>query len=200
MKCRHCESDRIMDIFSHSKDSGSLSYPKLKLEHDGYFPFIDDVCGGDDATFFFCLDCGTMQGDSFPISDDTIRQAFREANGEDDEDEDDDLVIIRQPPPPASFSGWRLNDGSGVEHKTTSAGKFFRLPWMVDVHKTPNFMRWALTIDSEDRTLLIAIIDVPNTDNLIIDIIAVVEDNSLSYDILEWDTVKQHLRKVKNND
>jgi len=180
MKCRHCESDRIMDIFSHSKDSGSLSYPKLKLEHDGYFPFIDDVCGGDDATFFFCLDCGTMQGDSFPISDDTIRQAFREANGEDDEDEDDDLV--------------------SVEHKTTSAGKFFRLPWMVDVHKTPNFMRWALTIDSEDRTLLIAIIDVPNTDNLIIDIIAVVEDNSLSYDILEWDTVKQHLRKVKNND
>jgi len=195
MKCRHCESDRIMDIFSHSKDLGVLSYPKLELEHDGYFPFIDDVCGGDDATFFFCLDCGTMQGESFPISDDKIRQAFREAKGEEDEEDDDEIVIIKPKPKPPSFSGWRLNDDSGTEYKTPNAGKFFKLPWMVDVHKNPNFMRWALTIDSENRTLLIVIIDVPNADNLVIDVIAVVEDKSLSYDMIEWDVVKQHLSK-----
>ena len=77
MTCK-CGSNRILGISAQSKDMNVFTVRHLKLEHEGYVPFIDSIGGGDDIEIDVCCDCGQMQ-DFKPISDQTLREAFDEA-------------------------------------------------------------------------------------------------------------------------
>ncbi len=64
--CKVCLSERIIAISGHSKDLAMCEY--YGLEHEGYLPDIDNVCGGDDINIVVCLECGQLQG-KWPVPD-----------------------------------------------------------------------------------------------------------------------------------
>lgn len=65
--CDKCGSDRIADIFAHSKDLSSFVCPADGIySEDTYFPDIPGICCGDDLSIVLCLACGKVQG-TFPI-------------------------------------------------------------------------------------------------------------------------------------
>jgi hypothetical protein len=75
MSCKSCDSERIMNVYSHSKDLGNYEVEHLELEHQGYAPLIPGICDGDDVSFEVCLDCGIIQGYE-PMTDQAIKEAF----------------------------------------------------------------------------------------------------------------------------
>ena len=85
-RCQKCNSERVIEVYSHASDLHSVSIPHMDYEQDsGYMPYIDNIGGGDDLSFSVCLECGQIQG-SWPVSDPKLE-------GHDDgyhEDEDDD--------------------------------------------------------------------------------------------------------------
>ena len=85
--CQNCNSNRVIDIYSHASDLHSVSIPHMDYEQDdGYMPYIDNLGGGDDLGFSVCLECGQIQG-KWPVGDPELEH---EGNEEDDEDEDDE--------------------------------------------------------------------------------------------------------------
>ena len=65
--CDKCGSNRIAEIFAHSRDCSSFVCPADELYAENtYFPEVPGICGGDDLDINLCLECGKVQG-TFPI-------------------------------------------------------------------------------------------------------------------------------------
>ncbi len=68
MKCKKCNSDRIIKVQAHSKDCNHINYKNK--EYGGYAPGpeigLDQESGSDDVIITYCLECGQIQND-FPI-------------------------------------------------------------------------------------------------------------------------------------
>ena len=75
MNCDNCNSDRVAFINGKTSDMCQFSYKEI--DKDGYVP-RDLVIGqdgyGDYINFYFCLECGKIQG-KFPISDEEVKAA-----------------------------------------------------------------------------------------------------------------------------
>lgn len=88
MVCQKCGSEHILTIYAHSRDCNDISIDGL--EHKGYLPYIDDICGGDDVDIKICMSCGQVQG-TFPKVDNAL-SAVREVMGlEEDDDYDSEF-------------------------------------------------------------------------------------------------------------
>lgn len=86
--CQKCGENTLISLDGHSKDLSYTSVPSMDFEHDGYFPYISGICGGDDISITLCFSCGQVQG-SWPKVD-AVKSAIEEHRDE-DEDEDDDV-------------------------------------------------------------------------------------------------------------
>jgi hypothetical protein len=64
MKCKHCESVRVVGISGKCSDMCSVEYGTI--ERDGYVPSDLGIGGGDYISFSFCMDCGKLQK-KFPL-------------------------------------------------------------------------------------------------------------------------------------
>ena len=59
-ECQECGSNRIFTLSAKSSDLNFWNYHGH--EHDGYLPYINNVCGGDYTDIIVCLECGQLQG------------------------------------------------------------------------------------------------------------------------------------------
>lgn len=73
-----CEHKRQMTVYAKADDRQCYRVPHLGIDHDGYAPHIDNLCGGDDVKFKICLDCGTVIGFN-PITDEELQECIDEA-------------------------------------------------------------------------------------------------------------------------
>lgn len=69
-KCKNCLSTRLATISGKCSDCFSLSTDDL--DYDGYVPNGIGIGGGDYIELFYCLDCGMIQSDEFPVSQETL--------------------------------------------------------------------------------------------------------------------------------
>ena len=77
MKCKNCNSNRIMKISGKTSDCFSLEYNGKS--YDGYVPIHTGIGNSVDyIDMSYCLDCGTIQSDDFPISEKLIEGLFFE--------------------------------------------------------------------------------------------------------------------------
>ena len=83
MKCDKCGSKKIASINAHCIDSFSFFYGGK--EYNGYVPEKVGIgyryggaedSGGDDVSFYYCIDCGKMQG-KFPLDEKQIKKLFK---------------------------------------------------------------------------------------------------------------------------
>ena len=85
-RCQKCNSERVIEVYSHASDLHSVSIPHMDYEQDsGYMPYIDNIGGGDDLSFFICLECGQVQG-NWPVNDPEFDHDDYYENDKDDED------------------------------------------------------------------------------------------------------------------
>lgn len=63
MKCQRCGSDRVLHCSAHASDCQMYSIKEKGKQ--GYAPYIEGICGGDDLGPTICLNCGQVQG-KFP--------------------------------------------------------------------------------------------------------------------------------------
>ena len=49
-------------------------------ENDGYVPVGVGIGGGDYVDFTYCLECGKIQSNQFPVSKETLAEALGEEN------------------------------------------------------------------------------------------------------------------------
>lgn len=70
MICDCCGSNRVFSISAKSSDLNFVQYNGV--EHDGYAPLVDNICGGDYVDVAICLDCGKTQG-NFPVDEPDFR-------------------------------------------------------------------------------------------------------------------------------
>ncbi len=142
MTCIKCNSDRIANIYAHSKDLGNFTYDKLDIDHDGYFPEIQGICDGDDADIEFCLECGQIQA-NFPITDKQIKLAV--SFDEDDEYFEQDRPVYKI----QLLTGEALTINNPME--------LFNHPYVKEIKTLPNFKQFITTIDPfKGRTLVAA--------------------------------------------
>lgn len=87
-RCQSCDSDFLIELHGHSKDLSYTAVPSMNYEHDGYFPYIQGLCGGDDISVTICVTCGQTQG-TWPRETD-VREAIQEQLGEYGDDDDDE--------------------------------------------------------------------------------------------------------------
>jgi hypothetical protein len=69
MSCRNsdtCGSDRIATITAKCDDRCTVTFPGL-IDSQGYVPRDVGIGGGDYVEFSWCLDCGLIQSEEFPI-------------------------------------------------------------------------------------------------------------------------------------
>lgn len=76
---KHCESNRIAHVDAKCSDLCSMSFPNLSADHDGYVPKGMNIGGGDYIDFYYCLDCGKIQGE-FPVTNDDIEETLAKMN------------------------------------------------------------------------------------------------------------------------
>lgn len=88
-----CKHKRVANLFFKHNDLAVLEVPHLKIEHDGYLPYIG-ILGGDDTNLTICLDCGQVIGWE-PIPDAQIKQALNQQ----DQDGDDEPVVVEDQRP-----------------------------------------------------------------------------------------------------
>jgi len=72
VSCSSCHSERVAYVSGKTSDKCFFATPK-KSSHQGYVP--NDVGlgdGGDYLRFDYCLDCGRIQGNTFPIDQEII--------------------------------------------------------------------------------------------------------------------------------
>lgn len=69
-----CGSDRIASISAKCSDCCCVSYKETN--YNGYVPGGIGVGGGDYLEIDYCLDCGRIQSDKFPIDDEKIKYAM----------------------------------------------------------------------------------------------------------------------------
>ena len=65
MACRNCGGDRILSLSAKCDDRCSINYRSFE-KHD-YVPDGLGIGGGDYIEFDYCLDCGIIQSDKFPV-------------------------------------------------------------------------------------------------------------------------------------
>ncbi len=71
MSCK-CGSSRIVSVSGKTSD---CFFAKLgDREHEGYVPSTLGVGCGDYVEFRYCADCGTIQGQAFPLPDDPFER------------------------------------------------------------------------------------------------------------------------------
>ena len=66
--CRKCDSDRIASIDAQCRDQCSFLVGDRTRE-ENYPPSGVGIGGGDFVEFDYCLNCGAIQSDKFPISE-----------------------------------------------------------------------------------------------------------------------------------
>lgn len=77
--CR-CGSNRLMNINAKCSDCCIMEYLKTGQETAGYSDesiAIGSSCG-DYIDFIYCLDCGTIQSEKFPIPEDAIKEIYED--------------------------------------------------------------------------------------------------------------------------
>jgi len=73
--CQRCGSERIADVGAKCSDCCFLRVGDGR-EHDGYVPGGLGIGGGDYVEFYWCLECGQIQGDAFPVPQEAVEEAF----------------------------------------------------------------------------------------------------------------------------
>lgn len=105
-KCK-CGSTRLAEIFVDGKDCAGFNYIAVdgtRLSYDGYVPFDRlDLGYGGELQAHLCLDCGRLQSDKFPISDDEVKRALY--------DEEDEEVEYEGPLPTDYIPNQYTNEG-----------------------------------------------------------------------------------------
>ena len=98
MTCK-CGSKRIASIGAKCSD---LCYTELpgRPDIDGYVPDGIGIGGGDYVEFDYCLDCGQMQSDKFPITEQSITEHLEDSGfdcsvEEEKEYDDDGFEILK---------------------------------------------------------------------------------------------------------
>lgn len=86
-RCQSCDSEFLVELHGHSKDLSYIAVPSMNYEHDGYFPYIPGLCGGDDISVTICVTCGQTKG-TWP-KEDAVCSAIQEKSGEDDQDDEE---------------------------------------------------------------------------------------------------------------
>jgi len=84
MKCKRCESPRVVSVTGKCSDCCSWSLGDE--ENDGYLPGDMGIGGGDYIEFRFCLECGQIQS-KFPRPPTEI-ETGEEADDEEEEGEE----------------------------------------------------------------------------------------------------------------
>jgi len=82
MPCK-CGSDRIAHVTAKCSDLCTFSY--AGKEKNDNAPRGVGIGGGDYVAFYYCLDCGKIQGE-FPVSDEDVKEAMGIEEGDNDED------------------------------------------------------------------------------------------------------------------
>jgi len=70
-----CQSHRIMSVNGKTSDMFSGRYGEY-YELNDYVPTDIGIGGGDYIEFSYCLDCGQIQSDEFPINPDLDEWTF----------------------------------------------------------------------------------------------------------------------------
>ena len=73
MSCGSCDSERLLSITG--KCSDCFNAQTKDAEHEGYVPTYLGIGGGDYIQFTYCLDCGSIQGSSFPIPPEKVEES-----------------------------------------------------------------------------------------------------------------------------
>lgn len=68
MACRHCSSNRVATVSAKCSDMCNVLYPGKKDYTDGYVPKDIGIGAGDYIEFDWCMNCGMIQDDSFPVN------------------------------------------------------------------------------------------------------------------------------------
>ncbi len=88
MICQTCSSDAVFSINVHSRDNNSIMVDDL--DHEGYLPYIDNICGGDDLSIDLCMECGQVQGKFSKKTAMKAYKALHEAMGIEDDTEENE--------------------------------------------------------------------------------------------------------------
>lgn len=59
---------RVVKVFAKCSDSFSVETEDEHQEYEGYVPDDMGIGSGDYIDFAYCLDCGQIQGDEFPLA------------------------------------------------------------------------------------------------------------------------------------
>lgn len=65
--CIRCKSERIMRVSGKVSDRCWMEYLYTGVDYDGYVPTGIGVGGNDYLEFDYCLNCGQIQDESFPV-------------------------------------------------------------------------------------------------------------------------------------
>ncbi len=66
MSCDYCNSDRVVSVSGKCSDMCNISYKRMERNDD--VPSDMGIGGGDYLEFYYCLECGKIQG-NFPLDD-----------------------------------------------------------------------------------------------------------------------------------
>lgn len=178
MNCKNCNSNRIMNIFAHSKDMGTFTYDNLDICHDGYFPEIDGICFSDDADIDICLECGMIQAE-FPITDEYIANAVKPDDDDWEDDEDN-----YEPQKPKTYEVEWLSGDSEIFN---SGGEIFKTQRVKSLKERPHFGQFMVTTDPAKGRMLIVCFFNKQTDEISFSGIAYIEEDYLNeYEEISW--------------
>ena len=74
--CQKCGSYRIAKVGAKCSDLCYYQYDGI--EKDGYVPCEMGIGGGDYIDFDYCLECGQIQDDCFPIKEEAAKEALED--------------------------------------------------------------------------------------------------------------------------
>lgn len=74
--CQNCGSYRIASV--SSKCTNSCFYKYEETETNGYVPPEMGIGGGDYIEFDYCIECGQIQDNCFPIKSEAAREALED--------------------------------------------------------------------------------------------------------------------------
>ncbi len=66
MACPNCKSEKIAHVTAKCSDMCIVSFPD-ETESEGYVPSKIGIGSGDYIEFSWCMSCGMIQDDSFPV-------------------------------------------------------------------------------------------------------------------------------------
>lgn len=92
--CNKCDSDRIVSINAKCSDLCTTTFNKTEL--NGYVPDDIGIGGGDCIEIDFCLSCGQIQSDVFPVDTAGIEKEDRGEYGDDEGEEEREERLEKQ--------------------------------------------------------------------------------------------------------